>query len=114
MWFAVNLLFESVHDQPTSQDLWEERIVVFQAESEQSARREGETLAQAEEHEYVSAQGEQVHWVFRGVERVYPIDAEHLAPGTEVFSRFLKGSEVKSILAKFSGEADTRSNPKSA
>jgi hypothetical protein len=114
MWFAVNLLYESLHEPPASQNLWEERIIIVQADSEESALHQGETLAKAEEHEYISAQGDRVRWLFRGVERVFPIDAEHLSQGTEVFARFLKASEVQSILQKFPDEANPVSTSKSA
>jgi Domain of unknown function (DUF4288) len=114
MWFAVNLLYESVHEPPASQNLWEERIIIVQADSDESALHQGESLAKAEEHDYVSAQGNHVRWIFRGVERVFPIDAEQLSHGTEVFARFLKTSEVQSILEKFPDESERVSKSKSA
>jgi hypothetical protein len=104
MWFAVNQLFESVHDgRPAADALWEERVVLVQAADEAEARRRGEILGRAEEHEYRSATGDQVRWTFRQVERVYPIDAEVLEDGTEVFARFLRSCEVESLLTPFKG-----------
>ncbi|HYT88588.1 MAG TPA: DUF4288 domain-containing protein [Gemmataceae bacterium] len=102
MWFAVNLLFESVHaPQAQQESLWEERLVLLQAETETRAAAKGELLGREEEHEYESATGDRVRWTFRRVERVYPIDTEMLGDGTELFSRFLRSSEVASLLTPF-------------
>src|SRR5437879_5940577 len=104
MWFAVNLLFESVHnDQPSTESLWEERIVLLRAADEPGAQQRGEILGKSEEHEYISATGDQVRWTFRRVERVFAIDEEVLGDGTEVFSRFLHTREVESLLMPFEG-----------
>lgn len=40
-------------------------------------------------------------WVFVRYERVYQIEDESLKTGTELFSRFLRDSEVKSLLTPF-------------
>ena len=102
MWYAVNLLFESVHDgQPSAEDLWEERILLIEATDETQARKRAETLANAEEHEYLGATGDNVAWRFRRLERVFAIDADILENGTELFSRFLQHREVESLLTPF-------------
>src|SRR4051794_19878834 len=96
MWFGVSLLFKSSHvGNPDQNALWEERIVLINAESEAEARHQGELLGKAEEHDYVSAAGDQVRWTFELVERVYAIQAETLEDQTEVFSRFLRAKEVE-------------------
>jgi hypothetical protein len=95
MWYSVSLLFESVHDgQSPAQNLWEERIILLSAASEAAAQQQGEAIGRAEEGSYVSATGEKVHWHFRHIERVFPLDAETLESGTR-FSR------VSYVLAKF-------------
>src|SRR5437879_3684838 len=102
MWFAVNLLFESVHfPRADDQPLWEERLVLIQAPNESEAEQKGARLGKDEEHEYESATGDHVRWAFRRVERVYPIEAETLGDGTELFARFLRCSEVVSLLTPF-------------
>ncbi len=112
MWFAANLQFESVHDgQPSDHDLWEERLILVQADSESQARTKAELFGKQEEHEYVSATGDRVHWVFRRIEKVAPIDAPTLEDGTELFSRFLKGAEVQSILSLIRDESAARVLP---
>jgi hypothetical protein len=100
MWFAVNLLFESLHpDHPENEFLWEERIVLVRVETEEEARRQGELIGKAEENEYTAANGDLVRWVFRQVESVCAI--ETLEHGAELFSRFLSKQEVESLLSPF-------------
>src|SRR5438552_3262007 len=100
MWFAVNMFFESVHpDHPENEFLWEERVVLVRAESEEEARRQGELIGKAGEHEYTAANGDLVRWVFRQVEGVSAIEV--LDHGTELFSRFLSKQEVESLLSPF-------------
>ncbi len=101
MWYAVNLLFEGLHaGSPPSQNLWEERLILLEAVSEEAVLKQAETLGKDEEHEYVAANGDPVRWVFRRVERVHPIE-ENLQSGAELFSRFLRASEVASLLTPF-------------
>ena len=100
MWFAVNLLFKSVHPHDTGHDwLWEERIFLIRAPSEAEARQEGERLGKAEEHDFTSATGDLVRWTFQQVESVSEIDS--LEHGSELFSRFLSQQEVENLLAPF-------------
>jgi Domain of unknown function (DUF4288) len=100
MWFAANLLFESVRpDHPENESLWEESIVLVRAESEEQARQDAEVLGKAGEHEYIAANGDLVRWVFRQVEKLCAI--ETLEHGTELFSRFLSRQEVESLLSPF-------------
>jgi len=100
MWFAVNLLFESTHPgHPENEFLWEERIVLVRADTEEQARHEGELIGKAEEHEYSAANGDLVRWVFRQVESVSAIPK--LDHGTELFSRFVSKHEIESLLSSF-------------
>lgn len=102
MWFAVNLLFESIHNgQSSPENLWEESLFLLEADSRSAAEEQGKLLGQREEASYESATGDQVRWTFRGLESVYAIEADSLEPGTELFSRFLRASEVHSLLTPF-------------
>jgi hypothetical protein len=105
MWFAANLLFEgaSPDDAPES-SLWEERIVLLDAGSEDAARQAAEQIGKDGEHEYTSATGELVRWRFHGTERVYSIDSPVLESGVEVFSRFLRPGEVASLRTPFADD----------
>ena len=100
MWFGVSLLFKSVHNGQSAEDaLWEDSIVLIRAESRDLAQKQAEILGKGEEHEYVSATGDQVKWTFQGVESVHEIVDDTPENGTEVFSRFLRAREVESLLA---------------
>lgn len=106
MWYSASLLFESVHGGQSLPDaLWEERIILVKANSEDEARRQADQLGKAEEHAYTSAEGDQVQWAYRRIERICAIDAATLQSGTELFCRFLRGSEVASMLTPFKTDA---------
>jgi hypothetical protein len=102
MWYTASLLFKNIHvGQPDDNCLWEESIVLLRADSEEEARHQAELLGKREEHEYVSATGDLVRSSFHGIESVHQILDETLEPGTEVFARFLRSSEVESLLTPF-------------
>jgi hypothetical protein len=102
MWFTVNLLFKSNHpEHPENEFLWEERMFLVHAETEEEARREAERIGKAEEHEHVAANRDLVRWTLERIESVCAIDAETIKHGTEVFSRFLSDTEVASISTGF-------------
>ncbi len=99
--YSVSLLFKSEHaKKPDTDPLWEERIVLVKANSEEDAKRDGLRIGKQAEHEYAVI-GDTVRWTFVQNERVYQIEDENLKNGTELFSRFLRDSEVKSILTPF-------------
>ena len=102
MWFGVNLLFSSTRpDESAAEALWEERIILLQAADEAAARQAAEQIGKAEEHEYIAADGSPVRWQFAQVECVYQLLSDKVESGTEVFSRFLRASEVQSLLTPF-------------
>lgn len=101
MWYTVNLLYKSTHiptePKPT---IWEERILLIGAESEAEARDKAEQIGNSSAQTYQVEDG-LVVWNFERIERVYAIEKEELSSGTEVFSRFLRDSEVTSLLTPF-------------
>jgi hypothetical protein len=101
MWYAANLLFESVR-QPDdgAEQLWEESIRLIEASSESEATKKATQLGNVERASY-QADGATVTWKFSRVERVYFIEPAALTDGTELFSRFLRQSEVNSLLTPF-------------
>ena len=71
-----------------------------------SAQSEAELRDKAEQVGNPSAQTYQMEdglvvWNFERIERAYSIEKEELPSGTEVFSRFLRDSEVTSLLTPF-------------
>jgi hypothetical protein len=104
MWYSASLLFRSTHVPSEARSpVWEESIRLVEAETEADARTEAERLGRAEAVVY-QTQNDVVLWTFEGVERVYKIDKDELQNGTEVFSRFLRDSEVTSLLTPFDAE----------
>lgn len=101
MWYAANLLFESSREPGDgAEQLWEESIRLIQASSESEAMAKATRLGSAERANYQSG-GATVAWKFSRVERVYSIESDALTDGAEIFSRFLRRSEVNSLLTPF-------------
>ena len=102
MWYAANLLFQSEHSTVSDKEnLWEESIRLIQADSTDQAMQKAKELGQRSEVSYLGEEADLVKWKFVRVERIFEIDDEKLKDGTEVFSRFLRASEVESMLTSF-------------
>ena len=101
MWYAANLLYRSIHTPIESKPtVWEESVRLIQARNEAEARQEAEAIGRSEAHGY-EVEGGTVVWVFERIERLFAITDEELRSGSEVFSRYLRDSEVKSLLTPF-------------
>jgi hypothetical protein len=101
MWYSANLLFRSIHTPAESkQTVWEESVRLIQARTEVEAKHEAEKIGKSCAHSY-EVEGGTVQWIFERVERLFAIADEDLRTGSEVFSRYLRDSEVKSILTPF-------------
>ena len=104
MWYAANLLYKGSRNPPgPDAPLWEESIRLVWAASEREAKDKAQRLAQSEQARY-RVQEAEVAWTFSCVERVYAIEGDQLTDGTELFSRFLRDSEVTSMLTPFDDE----------
>jgi hypothetical protein len=101
MWFAASLLFKSTHiptePKPT---IWEESIRLIQANTEAEAHQRADRIGTSCSHTY-NVQGGTVIWQFERVQSIYPIEEDELRDGLELFSRFLKDSEARSLLEPF-------------
>lgn len=105
MWYTANLLFKSVHSPTSSKDaLWEESIRLIEAETREQAMEKANILGKAAEVSYPIQSDDSTKWTFVKVERVVEIDGQKLKDGAEVFSRFLRESEVQSLLTPFDDE----------
>jgi hypothetical protein len=102
MWFSASLLFKSVH-KPISKDtpVWEERVVLLKCYDEATALQKAESLGKSEKVSYRNLYGEEVTWQFDSVLKVYEIGMESPGDSSELFSRFLKNSEVNSLKRPF-------------
>lgn len=102
MWFSAAILFRSETTNGMPNDsLWEESIVLVNADAEGEALRIATTIGQSRQHSYGVEGGSQLRWLFDRVERVFAIESENLESGTELFSRYLRASEVESLLTPF-------------
>ena len=102
MWFSACLLFENVgQSRPISENIWEERIVLFRAANDDEAKQRALAIGVSAQHKYVAANGESIDCQFRQVERIVELATEQVDDETEVFSRFLRYSEVQSLLTPF-------------
>jgi hypothetical protein len=104
MWFAASLLFKSVHiPSGLKPSIWEQSILLIEADTESDALNKAERIGQSKKASF-QAQNDLVFWTFEGVERMYPIDKDELEHGVELFSRFLRDSEVMSLRTPFEDE----------
>jgi hypothetical protein len=102
MWFCASVMKIAERNGKRGTDsLWEEQFVLIEADGEEVAHKEAETLASRREAPYKNDKGELISWQFVKVERVYTISEEKLRSGVEVFSRFLRHSEAKSLMTRF-------------
>lgn len=102
MLFSANLLYVGERDDGV-EPLWEERIILVDVEDEKEAAETATKLAVDHETSFKTTSGALVSWKFVQVERVFLID-DNLSSGAELFSRFLRQSEVKSMLIPFDDE----------
>jgi hypothetical protein len=99
--FSVAVLFHtSPMSNPDTHLLWEERMFLVFADSEEDARVQAESIARKHELQYENADGVTVVSRFECVERVCSVSDE-LSNGCELFSRFLRDSEARSLLQPF-------------
>jgi hypothetical protein len=102
MWFCAAILKVAERDDERRPNpLWEEQFFLIEADDEGLAWKEAERLAIRVETPYKNDKGEVVSWKFVKVDRIYAIPDEKLGSGVEVFSRFLRDSEAKSLMTPF-------------
>ncbi len=99
MWYSVSIFAVGERDQSRAEEpIWEEQIFLVSAQSEHEARSKAESLAQRDECRYTVVDGSNIRWRFSRISKVYEVLDAEIHDGVEVFSRFLKDSEVKSML----------------
>jgi hypothetical protein len=101
MWFGVSILIRGeTKDRPPQDWLWEETIVVFDADSTEHAKELAARHGRSHEVSFTSGTGDEIHWVFDRVYAVCELD-EPPVSGTEVFWHFPRAAEVASLLTPF-------------
>jgi hypothetical protein len=101
MWFGFSLLFQSEQTPSVTDPIWEESIIVLQADTLGEAKEKANLFASQREVQYQAANGDMVNWKFKEIFEVSEINNSIEPSGTEIISRFLKDSEVKSLKSKF-------------
>lgn len=105
-WFSASLFFRAMHsNESIKSDIWDERIILISASSINEATERVNTYAEESEVAYQVTDTDSLCWSFVRVERIFEIQSDKLESGTEIFSRFLRSSEVESISQPFEDEA---------
>jgi hypothetical protein len=97
-WFAARLLFESKHpDEPESEKVFEDRIVLLAADDEDEAEDQAKNLGSKSREEYRNQFGDRVLWEFVEVLDLMPIYADEIGHGSEVYSQFLDEQDLAAV-----------------
>lgn len=103
-YFAASLFYRSECPYLRNETLWEDKILVIRAETEDHAKEIANDAGRRGSHEYETKDSGTVKWVFVKVERVVEILGDiHVTP-VEVFARFITEKEAHSLLRGFKGE----------
>ena len=90
MWFTASLLFKSLHDSDVAvASLWEEVIVLVEADDEARARSIAEQIGESRRHEYEVSipTAHLVRWAFVQVERIHPVEDRQPRSGSVLSQR---------------------------
>lgn len=103
--FSACLLYRAVHNgQPSERDIWEESIILLYANSETLAMERAANIGDTRQVTYAVKDGDIVCLQFISVERVFKIEDALTSEGVEVFSRHVRGAEIRSLLEPFADE----------
>ena len=99
MWFGASLLYRSSELLTEhGPHLFEERIVNLAASDEAEAWKKANECGALGEEQYINTEGSLVAWIFERTLEVKAILDDQLGDGIEVFQRFLREDEVRSLL----------------
>jgi hypothetical protein len=101
-WYSARIILESILESadpslPQKEKLFEDRIFVFRAPTDDEARLKAEKLAQEARHEYRNEYGETVSWVFRDLLDVKQLFDPEINDGTEVYSALIGEAELENL-----------------
>jgi hypothetical protein len=103
VWFAARLLLESVHpEEPDVEKVFEDRIIVLRARSEDEALEKARKFGKASRQEYKNEYGKTVIWELREILDVVELFDETLEDGSEVYYSILGEEKAKSVQSMFS------------
>lgn len=119
-WYAVKLLFESIHSgnplldksdehyYDNNEKLFEESIIIVQATTTKQAYNIAQDQAKQSEHEYLNTYGQLVKWKFINILHVFELNDSELKGGVEVYSRFIhakKEDTIRDIIMQYYPES---------
>ena len=90
-WYTANCVFRSAIAGGAKKQLWEHRYFLLRADDEKVAEAVAKKLAESKQHNYVSAEGKKVRWIFDRLIAVKEVVGE-LAEGTEVYHEYFSPS----------------------
>jgi hypothetical protein len=110
MWYAVRLVYESLHPEETETPrFFEEQVILVRSDTEDAAREKAIAHAKGEEHEYKNAYGHTVTVEFLDVLDVHELLDDNIEEFSEVYSHFLNESELAEVRRSLeAGSADDR------
>jgi hypothetical protein len=92
------MLFEAVaSDDEENDKLFEDRIVLIRAWSEDDARQKGETYGESARTEYKNVYGGDVTWAFREILDVAYLPGDEIGDGSEVYYSLLGEEGMRSV-----------------
>lgn len=100
--FAVALIYFQYVSASKDPTFAEESIIFVEALDEVEAK--SKALEFVDPPLKISTEGLSKEWRFYDVASVFEIEAERIAHGAELFSRFLRVSEAESLLTRFEEE----------
>ena len=101
IYFTVSVFFESIRDDDET-PLWEEKTLLIEAYDADEAEYKAKAFAKSFEVKFETNNKVNIQWKFSKVERTFQVD-EVNDNYVEIFSRFLRQSEAKSLLTPFEG-----------
>jgi hypothetical protein len=99
MQYSASLLYRGYRSDGQT-PLWEESIILVNAIDEDEATAKVKAFAKEKETSYENENGITIDWKFEQIERLCEI-TDPLEDNCELFSRFLRNSEVESLLTPF-------------
>lgn len=109
-WYAVKVLFESVHAEDKNENLklFEESIFLVKAFHEDEANEKAKVFAKKAEHEYVNTYGVSIKSQFVTILHTFELNDHELTDGTEIYARYIhaqKEDSAKIISKRYYPEA---------
>jgi hypothetical protein len=99
IWFGVRMVFQCLGPNEGSRDrLYEERIILVKAATEEEARVKAERFGKASEHEYRNVDGKRIVWRFKKILDVACLSWETaIADGSEVYYALLDEKRFRQL-----------------